>query len=194
MVKIQKFHCVLPPILLEIPHPVGSVSQEEHLLGTAQPFPQSFPVQSPPQFQCPFLPTDNDLVHQEATTAFAVAGGFVSVKDTQLQFMPFYALLLGFVLAPTGTPIADLATVGHQYGQRTGRLLRPAFLRRKLIPALRLFLGVLADPLHQRVQGRIINLWSPGAGHLRGLLIGTGGRYGKAELLGVGRGNLLMRP
>jgi hypothetical protein len=44
------------------------------------------------------------------------------------------------------------------------------------------------------VQGRIIHAQRPPAGHLRRLLIRTGGRHGEAELLRGARSNLLMRP
>jgi hypothetical protein len=49
--------------------------------------------------------------------------------------------LLGFLLAPTGTPIADLAAVSQQHRQGAGRLLGPALLRGHLIAALHLLVG-----------------------------------------------------
>ncbi len=107
--------------------------------------------------------------------------------------MPFYTIFLGFLFAPTGSPVSHLATVDHQHSQRTGSTLGHALQRRTLIAFLRLLLGLLSNPLHQRMQRRIINASSPFAGHLRCLLIRTGGGDRKAELLGEAGGNLLMR-
>src|SRR5690348_7825696 len=107
--------------------------------------------------------------------------------------MPFYAFFIGFVLAPTATPISDQAAVDHQHSQIAGGSLGLPLLRRHRIPALSLLLRSLPGPLHQRVQRRIVNVLRPFAGDLRRLFVGPGGRHREAELFGVARGNFLMR-
>jgi hypothetical protein len=58
---------------------------------------------------------------------------------------------------------------------------------------LRLLFGSRAHPLRQSMQCRIIDALSPFTGHLRCLLIRTGGSHGKTELLSKPRRDFLMR-
>ena len=108
--------------------------------------------------------------------------------------MPFHAVFLGFSPAPPRTPVAQLAAIDHQHAQLAGTPLGHAFHGRLLIPALRLRFSAHTHPLHQGVERRVINGLRPAAGHLRRLLIRTGGRCSEAEFLSKPRRQFLMRP
>gem|GEM_PF-2659524 len=107
--------------------------------------------------------------------------------------MPFDAQLLGLLFTPPRSAIAHWATADHDHAQLRAAPPRQTFLRRRFIPAPRWALGTGTDPLYQRMPCRVVYAARPSAGPLRGRLIRTGGRHREAQLLGVPRGDLLMR-
>ena len=194
VIKIQQFYGFLPSIFFEVPHPLGTVAQIQHLLGTPKPFTHGFPIEPSSQFQRLVLPIDHQLVDQQAAPSFCLGRRLVAIEHSQLQFVPFHAVFLGFLFAPARPPIAELAAVGHQNPQLAGRTLGQAFGRWLGIPSLRLFLGQRALPLYQCMERCVINALRPPAGYWRRLLIGTGRRYRETKLLGKPGRQLLMRP
>lgn len=177
-----------------VPGPGRSVGQEQRVLRPGQSFPQGFPVESLPQFQRLVLPTDDQLVDQQAAAARGARSFLVPIEHAQLQFVPFDAVFAGLLLAPAGPAIAQLTAIHQQHAQLAGATLGQTFLGWCLIASLRLAFRPGAHTLHQRMQGGVIHGLRPFAGDLRRFLVRPGRRRRKAKLLRKTGSDLLVRP
>lgn len=193
MIKIQELGRRLPAICFQVPHPFGPIPQIQQMPGAAQPFPLGFPVEPSPQLQRLVLPVDHQFVGQPTPPGWRLRRRLMPIIHSQLQFMPFDAVLPGSLPPPSRPPIAQLAAIHHQDPQRAGAALGLTFRRRLFIPLLGLGFGPRSRPLHQGVQRRVIQSLPPFAGHLRRLFIGTGRCRGKTKLLRKTRRQFLMR-
>src|ERR1043165_3894220 len=113
-------------------------------------------------------------------------------EDASLDFVPFYALFVGFLLPPAGTSKTRHPAVGHQNSQFCSCSLRFLFLRSFFQTSLRLFFDLLAQTLDQLVNHRVIDRAAPLLSDLRSTFIGAGHRGGKSQLLFQRRPHLLV--
>src|SRR5713101_4601633 len=107
------------------------------------------------------LPAHHGLINYDASTSFRSASLLLQVEHTRLQFVPFYALFFGSLLAPAWPPKSNLPTIHHQNRQLAGPPLWLALLGWLLESLLRLCLGFAPKPLHQRVHHRVIDRTAP---------------------------------
>ena len=194
MPEIQKLSRLRPAVGLEIPNPGNSIPQHQLLPGAPQPSSQRLPMQPPPQVRRVPLGAHYYFVGDHSPTPFGSARLLVQIKHPVLDFVPFYALLVGFLLPPPGPTKTRKPPVHHQQGQLRGPTLWLALLRRLLEPLLGLGLGLSARSLHQRMDHRIVSLTTPFARYLGRCLIRTRQRRREGQFLLQYRAHLLMGP
>src|ERR1035437_4075670 len=124
-------------VLGYVPDSRGSVAHHQFGLGAPQSCTLRFPVQSPGKVHRLALPADNNLVVNHSSSARSLCGLFVPIIHARLPFVPFHAVLLGFLLSPTRPTLAHLPPVQHQHPQLGRRTLRLTLDGR----AFQLFLG-----------------------------------------------------
>jgi len=169
--EIQKLSGIRPAVGFEIPNPWNPIPQHQLLIGAPQTSAQGFPMQPPSQVRRVALGAHYYFVGDYSSAPFGPARLLMQIKYAVLYFVPFYALLLGFLLSPARPRKTRKPPVDHQQGQLRGSPLRLALLRRLLEPLLGLGLGLAARSLHQRMDHRIVNLTTPFARYLGRRLI-----------------------
>src|SRR3974390_1851212 len=148
MPEIQQLPGLWPPVGFEIPNPSNAVAQHQLVLGSSQSPTQRFPVQTLPQFHRPAQAAHHDLLRDEPATPFRPGGLLVQVKHPVLNFVPFYAVLLGPLLPPARAAETRKPTIQHQQREFGRPPLGLALPSRFLQPLLGLGLRHTTNPLH----------------------------------------------
>src|ERR1051326_3472280 len=117
MPEIQKLSRVGPAVGLEIPNPWNPVPQHQLPLGAPQTSSQGFPMQPSSQVRRVALGAHYYFVGDQSPPPFGSARLLLQIKYAVLYFVPFYALLLGFVLSPARPTKARKPPVDHQQSQ-----------------------------------------------------------------------------
>ena len=95
-------------VLGYVPDSRGSVAHHQFGLGAPQSCTLRFPVQSPGKVHRLALPADNNLVVNHSSSARSLCGLFVPIIHAGLPFVPFHAVLLCFLPAPTQPTLAHV--------------------------------------------------------------------------------------
>src|SRR6266478_2562528 len=100
MIKIQELSGFRPALIHQIPNPRTPIGQRQNLFGPTQTSAQGLPVKPPPKLHRLSLPAHYHLLAKNTASPFGEGGLLLAVEYPGLQFVPFYAVLLGLFLSP----------------------------------------------------------------------------------------------